>query len=73
LRAIVEDTQVTEAINCVYEIVINGLSVDAVKKAMSAGVQVAATVSGVVRISGGNYGGKIGPFKAFLKDTVIPA
>jgi formylmethanofuran--tetrahydromethanopterin N-formyltransferase len=70
LRAIVEGTQVTEAVNCVYEIVINGLSVDAVEKAMSVGVQATASVPGVARISAGNYGGKIGPFKAFLKDTL---
>jgi len=70
LRAIVEGTQVPEGVNCVYEIVINGLSVDAVKNAMRAGVQYAASVSGVVRISAGNYGGKIGPFKAFLKEAL---
>jgi formylmethanofuran--tetrahydromethanopterin N-formyltransferase len=70
LRAIVEGTQVPEAVNCVYEIVINGLSVDGVKNAISAGVQATASVPGVLRISAGNYGGKIGPFKAFLKETL---
>lgn len=70
LRAIVEDTQVPEGVSCVYEIVINGLSVDAVKGAMSVGVQAVAAVPGVVRISAGNYGGRIGPFKAFLKETL---
>lgn len=70
LKALVPDTQVPESVNCVYEIVINGLSVDAVKRAMTAGVQAAARVPGVVRISAGNYGGKIGPFKAFLKETL---
>ncbi len=73
LRALVADTQVPENVNCVYEIVINGLSVDAVKRAMAAGVQAAANVSGVVRISAGNYSGKIGPFKAFLKDSLDSA
>lgn len=70
LKALVPDTQVPENVNCVYEIVINGLSVDAVKRAMTAGLQAAASVPGVVRISAGNYGGKIGPFKAFLKETL---
>jgi formylmethanofuran--tetrahydromethanopterin N-formyltransferase len=73
LRDIVEGTQVPEAVNCVYEIVINGLSGDAVKRAMSIGVQAGATVPGVIRISAGNYGGKIGPFKAFLKEALSPA
>jgi formylmethanofuran--tetrahydromethanopterin N-formyltransferase len=70
LKALVPDTEVPENVNCVYEIVINGLSVDAVKRAMTAGVQAAASVPGVVRISAGNYGGKIGPFKAFLKEAL---
>jgi formylmethanofuran--tetrahydromethanopterin N-formyltransferase len=73
LKALVPDTQVPENVNCVYEIVINGLSVDAVKRAMTAGLQAAASVPGVVRISAGNYGGKIGPFKAFLKETLDSA
>jgi formylmethanofuran--tetrahydromethanopterin N-formyltransferase len=72
LRALVPDTQLPENVNCVYEIVINGLTVDAVKKAMGQGAKAAAGVPGVVRISAGNYGGKIGPYKAFLKEVLQP-
>ena len=70
LREVVPDSQVPEGVKCVYEIVINGLSVEAVKKAMGEGVKAAAGVSGVVKISAGNYGGKIGPYKAFLKEAL---
>jgi formylmethanofuran--tetrahydromethanopterin N-formyltransferase len=70
LRALVEDTQVPKDVNCIYEIVINGLNVDAVKRAMSHGVQAAANTPNIIRMSAGNYGGKIGPFKAFLKETL---
>ncbi|MDI6691679.1 MAG: formylmethanofuran--tetrahydromethanopterin N-formyltransferase [Candidatus Bathyarchaeota archaeon] len=70
LKALVQDSQVPENVNCVYEIVINGLTVEAVKKAMGEGVRAAATVPGVVRISAGNYGGKLGPYKAFLKEVI---
>jgi len=70
LKPLVDDTQVPEGVNCVYEIVIDGLSVEAVSKAMFEGVRAAAGVSGVVRISAGNYGGKLGPYKAFLKDAL---
>jgi formylmethanofuran--tetrahydromethanopterin N-formyltransferase len=69
LRAIVPDSRLSEDVKCVYEIVINGLSVEAVKKAMGKGVKAAAGVSGVVRISAGNYGGKLGPYKVFLKEV----
>jgi formylmethanofuran--tetrahydromethanopterin N-formyltransferase len=70
LKRIVPDSQLPENVNCVYEIVINGLSVDAVKKAMGEGLKAAASVQGVVRITAGNYGGKLGPYKAFLKEVL---
>jgi formylmethanofuran--tetrahydromethanopterin N-formyltransferase len=70
LRTIVPDTVVPEGVQCVYEIVINGLSLDAVKKGIKEGVTAAIDVPGVVKISSGNYGGKLGPFKAFLRDAI---
>jgi formylmethanofuran--tetrahydromethanopterin N-formyltransferase len=70
LRTVVPDSVVPENVSCVYEIVMNGLSLDAVKNGMKQGVVAAAGVCGVVKISSGNYGGKLGPFKAFLKDAI---
>jgi len=70
LRAIVADSQLPEDVNCVYEIVIDGLTVEAVKRAMSVGIKAATDVPGIVRISAGNYGGRIGPYKAFLKEIL---
>jgi formylmethanofuran--tetrahydromethanopterin N-formyltransferase len=70
LKALVQDSQVPENVNCVYEIVINGLTLEAVKKAMGEGIRATASVPGIVRISAGNYGGKLGPYKAFLKEVI---
>ena len=70
LRTLVPDTVVPENVASVYEIVINGLTLDAVKNAMKQGVTAAAKANGVVKISAGNYGGKLGPHKAFLKDAI---
>jgi formylmethanofuran--tetrahydromethanopterin N-formyltransferase len=70
LRTVVPDSVVPENVNSVYEIVINGLTLDAVKNAMKQGVTAAANVHGVVKISAGNYGGKLGPYKAFLKEAI---
>ena len=70
LRTVVPDTVVPEGVECVYEIVINGLTLDAVKKGIKEGVTAAIDVPGVVKISSGNYGGKLGPFKAFLRDAI---
>jgi formylmethanofuran--tetrahydromethanopterin N-formyltransferase len=70
LRTVVPDSVVPENVNSVYEIVINGLTLDAVKNGMKQGVTAAANVHGVVKISAGNYGGKLGPYKAFLKEAI---
>lgn len=45
------------------EIVINGVSLEAVKKAMKNGIEAASQVEGVIGISAGNYGGKLGEHK----------
>ena len=70
LKKVVADTQLPEDVNCVYEIVINGLTLEAVKKAMGEGIKAAINVPNVVKISAGNYGGKLGPYKAFLKEVL---
>jgi formylmethanofuran--tetrahydromethanopterin N-formyltransferase len=70
LKTIVPDSVVPDGVQCVYEIVINGLTLDAVKNAMKQGITAAASTIGVVKISAGNYGGKLGPHKAFLKEVL---
>jgi len=72
LRDKLPESQVPEDANAVYEIVINGLDMDAVKKGMAEGMKAAIGSPGVVRISTVNYGGKLGPFKAYLKEVLEP-
>ena len=64
LRGLVKSA-LPEGVNAVYEIVIDGLDLAAVEEATRAGVR-AACRPGVVRISAGNYGGKLGPFHIHL-------
>lgn len=70
LKGVVADSQLPEDVNSVYEIVVNGLNVEAIEKAMGEGIKAAINVPGVIRISAGNYGGKLGPYKAFLKKVL---
>jgi len=70
LKTLVPDSQVPENVNCVYEVIVNGLTIEAVKRAMGEGVKAAASAPGVVRISAGNFGGKLGPYKVFLKEVL---
>ena len=51
----------------VYEIVIDGLSESAVAKAMQVGRDAALASPDVLRISAGNYGGKLGPHHFHLR------
>jgi len=70
LKKIVPDSQIPENVNNVYEIVINGLNSKVVEKAMGEGIKAAVKIRGVVKISAGNYGGKLGPFRAYLKEVL---
>jgi len=70
LKGLVANSQVPEGVGCVYEIVMNGLSLDAVKQAMASGIKAAVEVPGLVRISAGNYGGRLGPYNAYLKEVL---
>jgi len=70
LKGLLPDSRVPDNVNSVYEIVIDGLTLDSIKHAMAEGVRAAVKVPGVVRISAGNYGGKLGPFRADLKEIL---
>ena len=70
LKTVVADSKLSKNVNCVYEIVINGLSLASIKNAMREGIETAASVPGVEKITAGNYGGKLGPYKAFLKEVL---
>ncbi len=59
------NSALSEKAGCVYEIVIDGLDLPAVEQATVAGVR-AACMPGVLNISAGNYGGKLGPFHLYL-------
>jgi formylmethanofuran--tetrahydromethanopterin N-formyltransferase len=59
---------VPDDVRYVPEIVINGVSMEAVKQAMKAGINAVQNVNGVLRISAGNYGGKLGEFKIHLRE-----
>jgi len=69
LRAAVP-TELPKNCGAVYEIVIDGVSFEAVQAAMRAGLHAAARCSGVIRITAGNYGGKLGKHHFHLRDLL---
>jgi len=67
------DTALDPDTACVLEIVIDGLTSEAVAKAMAAGIAAIVKLGprrGARRISAGNYGGKLGPHHYHLRDVL---
>lgn len=58
-----KESLVPDAVNYIAELVIDGVSIEAVKQALKAGINAVMEIDGVVRISAGNYGGKLGQYK----------
>ena len=70
LKSLVPESKVPDGVNSVYEIVINGLDADSVKQGMAEGIRAAVEVPGVLRITSSNFGGRLGPYKAYLKEVL---
>ena len=70
LRGVVP-TDLVPTVRCVYEIVIDGLTLEAVERATAIGVLAGARADlGIQAITAGNYGGKLGPFHIRLHDVL---
>ncbi|HET7865714.1 MAG TPA: formylmethanofuran--tetrahydromethanopterin N-formyltransferase [Burkholderiaceae bacterium] len=70
LLGLVARSEITPETRCVMEIVIDGLTEADVAAAMRAGMQAGIAIGaagGLLRISAGNYGGKLGPFHFHLR------
>ena len=65
LSSIVEKTEISKCINSVLEIVIDGLTLNAVEEAMYIGIN-ASIKPGIKKISAGNYGGGLGQYQIQL-------
>jgi formylmethanofuran--tetrahydromethanopterin N-formyltransferase len=63
-----KSSKVPENVRYIPEIVINGISLASVREAMKAGIEAARKIDGVLRISAGNYGGKLGEYKIDLRE-----
>jgi formylmethanofuran--tetrahydromethanopterin N-formyltransferase len=68
LKGKIPDSKVPEGVGSIPEIVINGVSLEAVKNAMKAGVESVLGMKGLVGISAGNYSGKLGKYRIYLKE-----
>lgn len=70
LRDKIRDSKVPEGVKSIPEIVINGVSLDAVKEAMRNAILSVKDLDGVVKVSAGNYGGKLGKYHIYLRQLI---
>ncbi len=70
IRAAIPDTHVPEGCEFVMEIVVNGLNEEAVAAAMKTAIDTVCTHEGVLKVSAGNFGGKLGKYKIGLHDLL---
>jgi formylmethanofuran--tetrahydromethanopterin N-formyltransferase len=68
VRPLVESA-LPNGVNSVLELVLDGLDADSISRAMRVGIQ-AACIPGVVAITAGNYGGKLGPHHFHLREIM---
>jgi formylmethanofuran--tetrahydromethanopterin N-formyltransferase len=63
------ESNLSEEVGSVLEIVIDGLTVEATAEAIKVGIKAAA-VDGVIKITAGNYGGELGSENFYLKEIL---
>ncbi len=69
----VTKSELSQEIESVMEIVIDGLTEEDIKKAMRVGIETFCSIgayNGIKRISAGNYGGKLGPYHFHLQEIM---
>ncbi len=71
LRVQVDDTLVPDGVAAMFEIVIDGVSEDAVREAMRRGLHAAAA-AGATHVTAANFGGKLGEFHFPLTELRDP-
>jgi formylmethanofuran--tetrahydromethanopterin N-formyltransferase len=70
LRNKISDSKVPKEVKSIYELVFNGITSKTVKKATKVGILAASKVKGIKCISAVNFGGKLGPVKINLKESL---
>jgi formylmethanofuran--tetrahydromethanopterin N-formyltransferase len=71
LKEKIPDSKVPSGVKSIPEIVIDGVNLDVIKRAMSNAIKAVRKLEGVKKISAGNYGGKLGQYKIYLKKDLV--
>jgi len=63
-----KESKVPEGVSYIAEIVYDGISLEAVKEATKSGIKAVLDINDVVKVSAGNYEGKLGQYKIYLRE-----
>lgn len=63
-----DEFEVPEGVKSIPELVFNGIKLEDVKIAMQKTIEGISDMNGLLKISAGNYGGKLGKYKIYLKE-----
>jgi formylmethanofuran--tetrahydromethanopterin N-formyltransferase len=66
-----KESLVPEGVNYIAELVFDGINVDVIKRALKAGIEAVLYIEGVIRVSAGNYGGRLGQYKVSFSELGI--
>ena len=66
------ESKLPENARCVYEVIVSGLRLEDIRRAMKTGIDNATRVHGVVKITATNYKGTLGRGKIFLRSLFNP-
>jgi len=62
-----QGSQIPKGVKCVYEVIVSGLTLESVSKAVKVGIENATQIPGVSSITSANYGGRLGGGKILLQ------
>ena len=63
-----DEFKVPEGVKSIPELIFNALDIDTIKETMLKVIEGIIDMDGLIKISAGNYGGKLGKFKIFLRE-----
>ncbi|MFW9999205.1 MAG: formylmethanofuran--tetrahydromethanopterin formyltransferase [Candidatus Hodarchaeota archaeon] len=63
-----EEIKVPDGVHSIPEIVFNALDLDTIKLTMKKVIEGIINMDGLIKVSAGNFGGKLGKYKIFLRD-----
>ena len=66
-----DEYKVPEGVKSIPEIVFNALDIETIKETMIKVIDGVVNMNGLIKISAGNYGGKLGKYKIKLRDLSL--